>query len=44
MWIPLFGWYAKKQRMIPVNRGARGKVMVEVMKRTTRGTGDAAAS
>jgi 1-acyl-sn-glycerol-3-phosphate acyltransferase len=34
MWIPLFGWYAKKQRMIPVDRGARGKVMVEVMKRT----------
>ena len=34
MWIPLFGWYAMKQRMIPVNRGARGKVMVDVMKRT----------
>ena len=34
MWIPLFGWYAKKQRMIPVDRGARGKVMVEVLKRT----------
>src|SRR3546814_19463411 len=27
-WIPLFGWYALKQRMIPVNRNARGKVMV----------------
>ena len=34
LWIPLFGWYAKKQQMIPVNRGARGKVMVEVLKRT----------
>jgi 1-acyl-sn-glycerol-3-phosphate acyltransferase len=34
MWIPLFGWYAAKQKMIPVNRGARGKVMFEVMKRT----------
>jgi 1-acyl-sn-glycerol-3-phosphate acyltransferase len=34
MWIPLFGWYVAKQRMIPVNRGARGKVMVEVMRRT----------
>jgi 1-acyl-sn-glycerol-3-phosphate acyltransferase len=34
MWIPLFGWYVAKQRMIPVNRGARGKVMVEVMNRT----------
>lgn len=33
-WIPLFGWYVKKQRMIPVDRGARGKVMVEVMRRT----------
>jgi 1-acyl-sn-glycerol-3-phosphate acyltransferase len=34
MWIPLFGWYAKKQRMIPINRGARGKVMIEALKRT----------
>jgi 1-acyl-sn-glycerol-3-phosphate acyltransferase len=34
MWIPLFGWYVAKQKMIPVNRGARGKVMVEVMERT----------
>ncbi len=33
MWIPLFGWYAKKQRMIPVDRGARGKVMAAVMER-----------
>ncbi|MBR0554244.1 1-acyl-sn-glycerol-3-phosphate acyltransferase [Ciceribacter sp. L1K23] len=33
MWIPLFGWYAAKQRMIPVNRGARGKVMAAVMER-----------
>lgn len=33
MWIPLFGWYIAKQRMIPVNRGARGKVMLGVMKR-----------
>ncbi|SIQ65131.1 1-acyl-sn-glycerol-3-phosphate acyltransferase [Rhizobium sp. RU35A] len=33
-WIPLFGWYLMKQRMIPVDRGARGKVMVEVMRRT----------
>ena len=30
-WIPLFGWYVLKQRMVPVNRGARGKVMTEVM-------------
>ncbi|CAD7042176.1 1-acyl-sn-glycerol-3-phosphate acyltransferase [Pseudorhizobium endolithicum] len=34
LWIPLFGWYVMKQRMIPVNRGARGKVMVAVMERT----------
>lgn len=32
-WIPLFGWYVLKQRMIPVNRGAKGKVMLEVMRR-----------
>ena len=23
MWIPLFGWYVAKMRMIPVNRGKR---------------------
>ncbi|MBP1852177.1 lysophospholipid acyltransferase family protein [Rhizobium halophytocola] len=34
MWIPLFGWYAAKQKMIPVNRGARGKVMAGVMSQT----------
>lgn len=34
LWIPFFGWYAMKQRMIPVNRGARGKVMIAVMNRT----------
>lgn len=32
-WIPLFGWYLKKQRMVPVNRNARGKVMAAVMER-----------
>lgn len=32
-WIPLFGWYVMKQRMIPVNRGAKGKVMLDVMRR-----------
>ncbi|MDI7862600.1 1-acyl-sn-glycerol-3-phosphate acyltransferase [Rhizobiaceae bacterium n13] len=36
MWIPLFGWYIAKQRMIPVNRGARGKVMLEVLKRARK--------
>ena len=34
MWIPLFGWYIAKMRMIPVDRGARGKVMAAVLDRT----------
>jgi 1-acyl-sn-glycerol-3-phosphate acyltransferase len=34
MWIPVFGWYVAKQRMIPVNRGAKGKVMADVIERT----------
>lgn len=33
-WIPLFGQYITKMRMIPVDRGARGKVMAEVLERT----------
>lgn len=33
-WIPLFGWYVLKQRMVPVDRGARGKVMAAVLERT----------
>ena len=32
-WIPLFGWYLKKQRMVPVDRSARGKAMAAVMER-----------
>jgi len=32
-WIPLFGWYVQKQRMVAVDRGARGKVMAAVMER-----------
>ena len=34
MWIPVFGWYVAKQKMIPVDRGAKGKVMAEVLERT----------
>ncbi len=34
LWIPIFGWYVAKQRMIPVNRGAKGKVMAQVIERT----------
>lgn len=33
-WIPLFGQYIFKMRMIPVNRGAKGKVMADVLERT----------
>lgn len=40
MWIPIFGWYVAKQQMIPVNRSARGKVMVGVMDRTKRAMQD----
>ncbi|MGV8939125.1 MAG: lysophospholipid acyltransferase family protein [Allorhizobium sp.] len=36
MWIPLFGWYAMKQRMIPVDRGAKGMAMAAVMKRAAK--------
>lgn len=35
-WIPLFGQYIFKMRMIPVDRGAKGKVMTGVMERTKR--------
>ena len=34
LWIPVFGWYVAKQRMIPVNRAAKGKAMTDVMRRT----------
>ena len=27
MWIPLFGWYAAKMRMVPVNRGKRSEAL-----------------
>ncbi|PWV98092.1 1-acyl-sn-glycerol-3-phosphate acyltransferase [Hoeflea marina] len=33
-WIPLFGQYITKMNMVPVNRGAKGKVMTAVMERT----------
>lgn len=35
-WIPLFGQYIFRMRMIPVDRGAKGKVMTKVMERTKR--------
>ena len=33
MWIPLFGWYALKTRMIPINRGARVVALKEMTDR-----------
>lgn len=40
MWIPIFGWYVARQKMIPVDRGAKGKVMVGVMERTKKEMAD----
>lgn len=34
-WIPLFGWYVMKQKMIPVDRGARGKSVYEVISKAS---------
>jgi 1-acyl-sn-glycerol-3-phosphate acyltransferase len=31
MWIPFFGWYLLKMRMIPVNRGNRARALKEVV-------------
>lgn len=38
MWIPVFGWYCLKARMIPVNRGARAGVMAAMAKSARRAT------
>ena len=43
-WIPLFGQYVNKMRMIPVNRAARGKAMTQVLERTKREMERAASS
>jgi len=34
MWIPFFGWYLLKMRMIPVNRGNRAKALKDVIAAT----------
>lgn len=34
MWIPLFGWYVAKMRMIPVHRGTRSKALKQVVEAT----------
>lgn len=31
MWIPFFGWYIAKMRMIPVNRGSRSKALKQAV-------------
>jgi 1-acyl-sn-glycerol-3-phosphate acyltransferase len=33
-WIPFFGWYIIKMRMIPVDRGKRSKALKDVIQRT----------
>ncbi|MEO1749120.1 MAG: 1-acyl-sn-glycerol-3-phosphate acyltransferase [Pseudomonadota bacterium] len=30
MWVPLFGWYVARMRMIPIDRGAREKAVAKV--------------
>lgn len=32
MWIPIWGWYASKARMIPVDRGAGGKAIKSLIR------------
>ena len=44
MWIPFFGWYIAKMRMIPVNRGSRSKALKQVVADTKRGDGATTAS
>jgi 1-acyl-sn-glycerol-3-phosphate acyltransferase len=34
MWIPFFGWYVAKMRMVPVNRGKRSAALKAVVART----------
>ena len=34
MWIPFFGWYIAKMRMIPVDRGSRSKALKAVVAAT----------
>lgn len=33
-WIPMFGWYIMKMRMIPVNRGSKSKALRQVVQAT----------
>jgi 1-acyl-sn-glycerol-3-phosphate acyltransferase len=36
MWIPLFGWYLWKSRMIPVDRGSRAQALTRMTARVRR--------
>ncbi|MBS4018992.1 MAG: 1-acyl-sn-glycerol-3-phosphate acyltransferase [Dechloromonas sp.] len=36
MWIPFFGWYIAKMRMVPVNRGKRSAALKAVVARTRK--------
>lgn len=31
LWIPLFGWYAAKQQMIPINRAAKSRAIPDML-------------
>lgn len=31
MWIPMFGWYLKKVKMIPINRGSRSRALKQAL-------------
>jgi len=33
LWIPLFGWYAAKQKMIPIDRSAKSRAIPEMVAR-----------
>lgn len=39
-WIPLFGWYVVKMRMVPIDRGAKSSVMPAVLERTRKQMAD----
>ncbi|WP_274423111.1 lysophospholipid acyltransferase family protein [Chelativorans sp. YIM 93263] len=34
MWIPLFGWYVAKMRMVPIDRGSRSKALRQAVNRS----------
>jgi 1-acyl-sn-glycerol-3-phosphate acyltransferase len=40
MWIPFFGWYARKFGMIPVDRAARGTALKALLRRAEAGVRD----